>query len=112
MRRAFGEWIAEQAKKDDTIILICGDFGYGIVDEFKQLFPERYFNFGVCEQSMVSAAAGLALSGLKPYVYTITPFLVERAFEQVKIDVNLNNANVKLIGYDDYPNQGPTHASR
>ena len=66
---------------------------------------------GLCEQSMIGVAAGMALEGLKPYVYTITPFLVERPFEQIKIDINCNNVNVKLIGYDDYPTQGPTHSA-
>ena len=52
----------------------------------------------------------MALEGLKPWVYTITPFLIERPFEQVKLDINQQNVNVKLVGYADYPNQGPTHA--
>lgn len=109
MRKIFGEWIVKKAEEDDKIVLIVGDIGYGIFDEFKKKFPERYFNLGLCEQSIVSIAAGLALSGMKPYVYTITPFLIERAFEQIKIDIDAMNTNVKLIGYADYPNQGITH---
>jgi len=50
------------------------------------------------------------LQGLIPWVYTITPFLIERAFEQIKIDVAAQNANVMLAGYADYPEQGVTHA--
>jgi transketolase len=110
MRKEFGKWITEMVEKDNSIYLLVGDIGYGIFDDFKKKYPNRYINMGICEQTMVGVAAGLALLGLKPYVYTITPFLVERAFEQVKIDINLNNVNVKLIGYDDYPTQGPTHA--
>ena len=110
MRRAFGRWIAEIAEKDDSVYLIVGDIGYKIFDEFREKFPDRFINIGLSEQSMIGIAAGMALQGLKPYVYTITPFIIERAFEQVKIDINVNNVNVKLIGYDDYPTQGLTHS--
>ncbi len=109
MRKEFGKAIVELAEKDPNIVLIVGDIGYGIFDEFKTKFPNRYFNFGICEQSMIGAAAGMALEGLKPYVYTITPFLIERPFEQIKLDIDQQNVNVKLVGYADYPNQGPTH---
>ncbi len=109
MRKEFGEFITELAGKDDKVVLIVGDIGFGIFDEFMKKFPERFFNFGLCEQSMISAASGMALQGLKPYVYTITPFLTDRPFEQIKIDINQQKANVKLVGYADYPNMGPTH---
>jgi len=109
MRRMFGKWILKKAREDNTVILIVGDIGYGIFDKFREEFPDRFINIGICEQSMVSIAAGLALQGLKPYIYTITPFLIERPYEQIKVDIVCNNANVKLIGYDDYPKQGPTH---
>jgi transketolase len=52
----------------------------------------------------------MALEGLKPWVYTITPFLIERPFEQIKLDIDQQKANVKLVGFADYPNLGPTHA--
>ena len=55
-------------------------------------------------------SAGMALEGLKPWVYTITPFLIERPFEQVKLDIDQQNANVKLVGFADYSTLGPTHA--
>lgn len=109
MRYEFGKVIVELAQKDKKICLLIGDFGFKVVDEFKKRFPKRFFNLGICEQSMVSIAAGMALEGLKPYVYTITPFLIERAFEQIKLDIDQQNVNVKLIGYADYPTQGPTH---
>jgi transketolase len=110
MRREFGKFIADIAKRDKNVVLIVGDIGYGIFNEFREMFPNRFFNFGICEQSMISVVSGMALEGLKPYVYTITPFLIERPFEQIKLDINEQKANVKLVGYADYPEQGPTHA--
>jgi transketolase len=89
--------------------MIVGDIGYGIFDEFRKRFPDQFMNIGVCEQSMISVASGMALDGYKPYVYTITPFLIERPFEQIKLDIDHQNVNVKLVGYADYPKQGPTH---
>ncbi len=109
MRKTFGKVIVELAEKDDTVVLLVGDYGYGVVDEFQSKFPDRFFNLGICDQSMIGVAAGMALSGLKPYVFTITPFLIERPFEQVKLDIDQQNVNVKLVGYGDYPDQGPTH---
>lgn len=110
MRYEFGKFIVEIAEKDDKVVVIVGDIGHGVFDAFREKFPDRFFNFGICEQSIIGAAAGMALEGLKPYVYTITPFLIERPFEQIKLDIDQQNVNVKLVGYADYPTQGPTHA--
>lgn len=110
MRRRFGKIINQIAKKDSKVILLVGDIGFGIFDEFRKNHPKRFINMGICEQSIIGSAAGMALEGLKPWVYTITPFLIERPFEQVKLDIDQQNVNVKLVGYADYPKQGPTHA--
>ena len=59
---------------------------------------------------MIGVSSGLALEGLQPWVYTITPFLIERPFEQIKLDIGQQQANVKLVGYADYPTLGPTHS--
>ena len=110
MRRRFGKIISELAKKDDKIVLIVGDIGYGIFDDFRKEHPKKFYNLGICEQSIISISAGMALEGLKPWVYTITPFLIERPFEQVKLDIDQQNVNVNLVGFADYPTLGPTHA--
>ena len=110
MRRRFGKVITELADQDETIIVLVGDIGYRVFDEFRLKHPDRFINFGNCEQSMIGASAGMALEGLKPWVYTITPFLIERPFEQVKLDIDQQNVNVKLIGFADYPTLGPTHS--
>ena len=110
MRRRFGKVITELADQDEKIIVLVGDIGYRVFDEFRLKYPDRFINFGICEQSMIGASAGMALEGLKPWVYTITPFLIERPFEQVKLDIDQQNVNVKLIGFSDYPTLGPTHS--
>ncbi len=110
MRKEFGKFITELAEKDSDVYLLVGDIGYAIFDELRAKFPDKFFNVGVCEQSMISLASGMALEGLKPYVFTITPFLIERPFEQIKLDIDQQNVNVKLVGYADYPTQGPTHS--
>ena len=110
MRRRFGKIINELAKKDKKIVLIVGDIGYGIFDDFRKDNPEKFFNLGICEQSIISCAAGMAIEGLKPWVYTITPFLIERPFEQIKLDIDQQNLNVNLVGFADYPTLGPSHS--
>tara|TARA_B100000989_G_scaffold93376_1_gene67836 strand:- start:13045 stop:13530 length:486 start_codon:yes stop_codon:yes gene_type:complete len=110
MRRKFGKLIDKLAKKDKKIYLLVGDIGYGIFDDFRKNHPNRFLNLGICEQSLIGVAAGMSLEGLKPWVYTITPFLIERPFEQVKLDIDQQKANVKLVGFADYPTLGPTHS--
>ena len=110
MRRKFGYLINKIAEKDKKVVLLVGDIGYGIFDDFRKNHPKRFFNMGICEQSLIGVASGMALEGLKPWVYTITPFLIERPFEQIKLDINQQKANVKLVGFADYPNLGPTHS--
>ena len=110
MRRRFGQIINKLAKKDDKIVLIVGDIGYGIFDDFRKDNPKKFFNLGICEQSIISCAAGMAIEGLKPWVYTITPFLIERPFEQIKLDIDQQNLNVNRVGFADYRTLGPSHA--
>ena len=109
MRRRFGEVISKLADENEDIFVIVADIGYRIFDDFREKHPERFINMGICEQSIVSVASGMALEGLKPWVYTITPFLIERPFEQIKLDIDQQNANVSLVGFADYPSLGPTH---
>jgi len=108
MRKQFGKTIVELAEKDDKLILLIGDVEQEMA-EFKKRWPDRFYNLGLCEQTMISMAAGMALEGLRPVVYSITPFLIERPFEQIKIDIDEQNLPVMLVGYADYPIHGPTH---
>lgn len=109
MRRQFGKTIVELAEKDDRIVLLYGDV-FQNMEAFQEKFPDRIFNCGIAEQSMVSMAAGMALGGLKPFVYSLTPFLLERAFEQWKMDIDVMKANVVGIGYSQYETHGPSQS--
>ena len=108
MRRIFGRTIVELADQDPAIILLVGDVEQNM-DEFRRRFAGRFINLGLCEQTMIGIAAGMALEGWRPIVYSITPFLIERPFEQIKLDIDQQNLPVILIGYADYPTHGPTH---
>ena len=112
MRKTFINTLIDLARKDKDIVLITPDMGFSVLEPFFKEFPERSINSGIAEQNTISMASGLALMGKKPYVYTIIPFLVERAFEQVRLDVAYMNTNVKLVGIGagfTYGAAGATH---
>ena len=114
MRTLFQKHITELAKLRDDIILLSGDIGNKMFDNFKEIAPERFINCGIAEASMMSIAGGLGLSGLRPIVYTITPFITARCFEQAKISVSYHESNVLIIGTGSglsYAELGATHHS-
>jgi transketolase len=85
------------AARDRRIFLLVCDMGFGVADRFKEKFPDRIFNMGIMEQGTVGIAAGMALSGLVPVVYSIVNFLAFRSLEQIRNDVVLQNLNAKFI---------------
>lgn len=114
MRNLFVKTLVEEARKDDRIWLITPDLGYAVLEPFQQEFPERFINTGIMEQASVSIAAGLALNGKIPYVYSIMPFVTSRPFEQVKLDCAYMNTNVRVVGVGGgfaYGPAGATHHS-
>lgn len=102
----------QEAEKDKNILLLSGDLGFSFFEEFIQRFPARFFNMGVAEANMIGVAAGLALSGKLPFVYSIVPFVTMRCLEHINNDVCYQNANVKIVGVGggfSYGEDGPTH---
>jgi len=95
-RRIFVETLNELAINDPSIILIVPDVGFNYLDDKEIKF--KVFNFGVTEQSAMIIASGLALSGFKPYIYSMINFVVFRPYEMVRNAVCMHNANVKIIG--------------
>lgn len=112
MRNAFLRSLTEVAEGDDRILLLTGDLGFKIFDGFATRFPNRFMNVGVAEANMASMAAGLALGGLRPYIYSIVPFATMRCFEQIRDDICYNKVPVTIIGVGggySYGHNGPTH---
>ncbi len=85
-------------KYDEKMALLVGDMGFAVLDDFFDNYSNRTFNVGICEQATISMAGGMYLAGLKPLVYSQVPFLVMRAYEQIRYDLNEHNMNIKLIG--------------
>ena len=98
MRNAFANALIQAAQKDDRVVLLTGDHGYALFDEFRQACPDRYLNAGVAEQNMVGVAAGLAKAGMRPVVYGLSAFVPIRVLEQIKLDVCYEALPVVFIG--------------
>jgi transketolase len=112
MRDAFFRELAELYREDERVVFITGDLGYKLFDPLREIDPARMINFGIREAGMIGFAAGLARSGMLPYVYSITPFITLRCLEQIKIDVCYNNNRVVITGVGggfSYGANGPTH---
>ena len=93
IRLQFAETVFELGKKNKKIVVFVGDISHGIMQPFAKKFPDRYYNIGICEPAMVNIAAGLSKSGLIPIVHTIAPFLIERSYEQIKLDFAYQKAS-------------------
>jgi transketolase len=112
MRRQFKNTILDLAVQDDSIVLIFGDVSVYLFDEFQVNYPDRFYNMGICENTLVSVSAGLSSQGFTPFIHTIAPFLTERSFEQIKLDMCYNRfpGNIVTCGASfDYAWDGATH---
>lgn len=97
MRNAAVKRMTDLAEKDPDIVLLVGDLGFGVLDGFRERYPERFFNAGICEQGMASIAAGLAIEGKKVYLYSIGNFPTLRCMEQIRNDICGHNAAVTVL---------------
>jgi transketolase len=114
MRNAFADEMTQLARYDPRLVLLSGDIGNKLFDKFKDVDDSRFYNCGIAEANMMGIAAGVALSGLRPFVYTITPFTTTRCFEQIRVDVCYHKAPVVIVGTGSglsYAELGPTHHS-
>lgn len=98
MRAAFSDALVRLAKADPNVLLLTGDHGYALFDDFRTECPEQYINAGIAEQNMVGMAAGLARAGFRPFVYGLSAFIPVRVIEQIKLDVAHDQLPVILIG--------------
>ena len=98
MRTTLSDVLVSLGKKDRNILLLTGDHGYSLFDDFRKECPKQYINAGVAEQNMVGVAAGLARSGFRPIVYGLSSFIPIRVLEQIKLDVAHDQLPVIFIG--------------
>ncbi|PBI87022.1 transketolase [Variovorax sp. KBS0712] len=98
MRAAFSAALVEAASRDERVVLLTGDHGYALFDEFRKRCPDQYINAGIAEQNMVGVAAGLAKAGFRPIVYGLSAFVPVRVLEQIKIDVCYEKLPVIFTG--------------
>jgi transketolase len=101
----------EQAMLDNKIFLLTPDMGFSVFEPFVEKYPDRFLNTGIAEQNTIGIAAGLALSGFKPYIYSIAPFALMRCYEQIRIDVAYMQTNIKIIGAGGGVAYGPAGAT-
>ena len=111
-RNGYGEGLVEVGKKDPNVVVLCCDLTDSTkVDAFKKKFPNRFIEVGVAEQNLAGLAAGLALEGKIPFIYTITSFYM-RAAETIGLYLHGEQLPVKLVGSGrdgDYHIDGPSH---
>jgi transketolase len=114
VRNCFAEEITQIAQQRDDIVLLSGDIGNRLFDNFKEVAPGRFYNCGVAEANMITVAAGMASCGLLPVCYTIASFLTYRVIEQIRLDLGYHHQKVVLVGTGaglSYASLGSTHHS-
>jgi transketolase len=112
VRATFFTTLEELYQQNEEIFVLTADLGYKLFDSIKLCCTERFYDIGVAEANMIGISAGLSLSGKNVYCYSIVPFLVMRAYEQIRIDIAYHNLNVKLVGVGGgftYGLEGMTH---
>lgn len=114
MRNAFAAEITALAAENNRLVLLSADIGNRLFDAYKERFSKRFFNCGVAEPNMISMAAGMAMTGLRPVAYTIASFITTRCLEQIRIDLGYQHAPVIVVGTGaglSYAANGSTHHS-
>ncbi len=114
MRERFVQVMSDLLDDDPKLALVLADITAEQFEAAFQRHPDRVINVGIREQLLISVAGGLALTGLRPVAHTFASFLVERPFEQIKLDLNHQDAGAVLVseaGSYDFPAYGRTHMS-
>ena len=98
-RNGFGEGLLEAGKKNKNVVALCADLTGSVkVDKFADKYPNRFFEVGICEQNMMSMAAGMCANGKIPLVASYAAFNPGRNWDQLRVSVCYSNNNVKILG--------------
>jgi transketolase len=98
MRNEFFKLLHDQMKRDPSAYFLVADMGLGLIETIQRDFPDRFLNVGIAEQNMIGIASGLCNTGVRPFCYTISNFITERCFEQIRNDVCLHGYPVTIVG--------------
>jgi transketolase len=112
VRKQFARTLEDVGESDNKLVVLLGDISVFLLRNFQNKFPDRFYNIGICEQTIISMAAGLSAIGFHPVVHTITPFTVERCYEQIKIDLCYQKLGANIISVGsafDYAALGSSH---
>lgn len=96
-RESYGEFLKEEGKNKNFYVLDADLSSSTKTEEFNKNYPERFLNMGIAEQDMVGTAAGIALSGKTVFCSTFAIFLVGKTYDQIRLAIAYNDANVKLV---------------
>jgi transketolase len=97
MRNTFVSQLLNIALDNEKIMLLTGDLGFGVVEEFQNKLPNQFLNCGVAEQNMTAVASGLAMTGMIPFTYSIGNFPTLRCLEHIRNDVAYHKLSVKIV---------------
>jgi transketolase len=114
VRTRFVETVTELLDEDPATALVLADISAYLFTEQAQRHPDWVLNVGIRESLMVSVGGGLALTGLRPIIHSYAPFLVERSFEQIKLDLTHQGVSAVLVSVGasyDWTEGGRTHQS-
>jgi transketolase len=112
MRKECMQLLLDEMSNNENIITLTADLGFGLLDQVRKTFPDRFYNVGAAEQLMIGAGIGLAEGGKIPVCYSMSSFLLYRPFEFLRNYVSAENIPVKLIGSGrdkDYSHDGLSH---
>lgn len=112
IREEFADTMLKVGPQDPRLVVMVGDISHGILQPYAKACPGRYYNIGICEPTIVNMAAGLSKTGLIPVIHTIAPFITERAYEQIKLDLGYQKLSANIIsvgGAFDYAQLGCSH---
>jgi len=114
MRQAFGATVSDLVDRDDRVAVVLADISTSYFERATAAHPERVVNIGIMEQSMVGIAAGFAMEGFHPIAHSLSPFMAERPYEQLKLDFGYQGLGGTFVGFGgsyDYASSGGTHHS-
>lgn len=112
MRSQFAKTVYDTLSIDNKAMILIGDISHYLLKDCEEKFPNNFYNMGICEQSLIGLASGMAIMGDRPIVHTIAPFCVERSYEQIKIDLCYQKTDVTIVSVGssfDYASLGCTH---